>query len=182
MRAFIALPLPSSDAEVLEAMADRLDVGRAVPSENMHLTLAFLGDVPEAELREVAEALETLAPPAFSFRLSGVQSFGPNETGPSLALAVDPVPGALKDLHDRVRSRCHGAGLVLERRRFRPHVTFARLPARLTTEEDNKLAAFLRHEGAMHVDDIPAREVVLYESILTKDGPVYEPLAEFPLA
>lgn len=180
MRAFLALPLPASDAEVLEAMAERLDVGRAVPADNMHLTLAFIGEVPEAELAEAAEALESLAPPAFSFRLSGIQSFGNSQSGHSLALAAEGGE-PLRDLHDRIRSRLHGAGLPLERRRFRPHVTFARLPGRMTPEEDRKLTRFLSSEGDMTIEDIPVREFVLYESILTKAGAVYDPLAEYPL-
>ncbi|SLN67343.1 2',5' RNA ligase family [Roseivivax jejudonensis] len=180
MRAFIALPLPLSDADVLEAMGDRLDVGRVMDPETMHLTLAFLGDVPEADLREVAEALETLAPPAFTYRLSGVTSFGNGQTGHALALSAED-DGRLRDLHDRVRSRCHGAGLPLERRRFRPHVTFARLPGRLDTEEEAKLAAFLKREAHMTVEDVRADRFVLYESVLTKAGAVYDELAEFPL-
>ncbi|SFD73306.1 RNA 2',3'-cyclic phosphodiesterase [Roseivivax sediminis] len=180
MRAFIALPLPPSDAEVLEAMGDRLDVGRTLEPETMHLTLAFIGEVPEADLREAADGLETLAPPAFTYRLSGVQSFGNAQTGYALALAAEG--GApLRDLHDRIRSRLHGAGITLERRRFRPHVTFARLPGRLDPEEERKLADFLKHEANMTVEDIPADRFVLYESFLTKAGAVYEELAEFPL-
>ena len=176
MRAFIALPVPPSDAEVLEAMGDRLGVGRAIPAENAHLTLAFLGHVEEGLLREVADALETLSPPAFDFRLSGIARFGR-----SLALEARG-NAALGDLQARVRSRLVGAGLVLERRRFRPHVTFARLPERLTPEEEARLAAFLARENTMAISAIPAREVVLYESILTRDGAVYEPLAEFALS
>ncbi|MFD1341538.1 RNA 2',3'-cyclic phosphodiesterase [Litorisediminicola beolgyonensis] len=175
MRAFIALPLPPSDAEVLAAMGERLGFGRAVPEENMHLTLAFLGEVEEPELRDLAEGLETLTSPGLAARLSGIGSYGP-----ALALAADG-GGALTDLQARVKSRCHGAGLVLERRRFRPHVTFARLPRRLSPEEERKLAGFLSVEGAMVLDHVPFPELVLYESHLTKDGAIYEPLAEFPL-
>ncbi len=176
MRAFIALPIPPSDAEVLEAMGDRLGVGRTIPSENAHLTLAFLGDQPEATLREAADALETLAPPAFSFDLMGIASFG-------TALALEAQGGAaLSDLQARVKSRLVGAGLPLERRRFRPHVTFARLPERMTLEDEGKLGRFLARENTMAIRDIPADEVVLYESILTRDGAIYEPLAEFALS
>ncbi|ETX15212.1 2'-5' RNA ligase [Roseivivax halodurans JCM 10272] len=181
MRAFIALPLPPSDADVLEAMGDRLGFGRVIPSENVHLTLAFLGDVPEADLAEIAEGLESLSPAAFTYRLSGVRSFGNSHGGHALAMGAEG--GApLKDLHDRVRSRLYGAGMPLERRRFRPHVTFARLPGRLTIEEEGKLKAFLEREAHMAIEDIPADRFTLYESILTKDGSVYEPLVEYPLA
>ncbi|MHA6346150.1 RNA 2',3'-cyclic phosphodiesterase [Roseivivax sp. CAU 1761] len=181
MRAFLALPLPLSDAEVLEAMGERLGVGRTVPAENMHLTLAFLGEVPAAELAEAAAALEDLAPPRFSYRLAGVTSFGNAQRGHAVALAAEG--GApLRDLHDRVRSRLAGAGLALERRRFRPHVTFARIGGRRSPEEESRLEAFLGREADMAVGPIEARRFVLYESILTKAGAVYEELAEFPLA
>lgn len=181
MRAFLALPLPPSDAETLEAMGDRLGVGRPVPADNVHLTLAFLGEVPEADLAEAAQMLETLAPPRFAYRLSGVESFGSPQAGHALALAADG-GAALRDLRDRIRSRLHGAGLAQERRRFRPHVTFARLPGRMSPEEDRRLATFLAREADIALDDVPADRFVLYESILTRDGAVYEPLAEFPLS
>ncbi|MBR9844371.1 MAG: hypothetical protein GYB25_14515 [Rhodobacteraceae bacterium] len=48
------------------ALQDELRVGRKPPEENLHLTLAFLDDQPEAVLSELHEALQAEALPEFS--------------------------------------------------------------------------------------------------------------------
>ena len=76
MRAFIALPLPSSDAAVIEAAQDRLPVGRCTDPETLHLTLAFLGEQPIPVLEDLHEILSALHAPAFDLTLSGFISLG----------------------------------------------------------------------------------------------------------
>lgn len=180
MRAFIALPLPPSDAEVIEALQDRLPVGRLVPPENLHLTLAFLDDQPHNVLEAVHEALETLLAPAFALDLAEFQSLG-GTGGHALALGADGGE-ALRDLHARIRTRLHGCGLDLPRRRFRPHVTLARLPGRMTPEEQAKLGHFLSREGPFALRDIPVTRFALYRSTLHRAGAIHDILAEYPLS
>ncbi len=179
MRAFLALPLPPSDAEVIAAMGDRCPVGRAVAEENIHLTLAFLGDMSKADLSEIHDAMGTIKQQAFSFSLSGIESLG-GHGGHALALGTDG-GAALTQLHDSILSRIHGAGVVLERRRFRPHVTFARLPGKMNSDEQARLGEFLKREGTMSLPDIPATQFTLYESVLTKTGAYYIPLEDYEL-
>ena len=61
MRTFIALDLPPGFADDAAALARRLSAsmeGRFLPRDTYHLTLAFLGDVDEAQLAAAADALE----------------------------------------------------------------------------------------------------------------------------
>ena len=179
MRAFIALPLPSSDAAVIEAAQERLPVGRCTDPETLHLTLAFLGEQPIPVLEDLHEILSALHAPAFDLTLSGFISLG-GDGGHALALEAEASP-ALSDLHARIKSRCAGLGLDLPRRRFRPHVTLARLPGRQSPEDRARLAAFLARENLLRLDGIHIDRFGLYGSTLHRDGARHELLETYPL-
>lgn len=179
MRAFLALPLPEALYDALERLQESIPGGSLIPPENFHLTLAFLGDQPEHALEELHFALEAFRATAFEVRLKGLDTFGtPDPT--NLHVAAEPSP-ALLDLHKRLKSVLHGAGIELERTRFRPHVTLARYSKGLTPEDAIKLGRFLQARANTAFDPFVATEFTLYESIQTKHGSLYEPLASYPL-
>ncbi len=97
--------------------------GRPVPGENLHVTLVFLGNVPERELGCVedaaagarAEPFELVLDRLAWWRQSQVLWLGARETPP----ALDALVGAL-------RERLAGCGLALESRPFRAHMTLMR--------------------------------------------------------
>ena len=50
MRCFLGLALPDPVLDLLERLQEDIPVGRLVPCENLHITLSFLEDQPEARL------------------------------------------------------------------------------------------------------------------------------------
>lgn len=70
MRVFVALPLPEEARRkalrLQQALRERVDpagrLGRLVREENLHLTLAFIGEVPEASARRIAAAMREISP------------------------------------------------------------------------------------------------------------------------
>jgi 2'-5' RNA ligase len=179
IRSFIALPLPSATAYALEALQRGLPLARPVPAEDMHLTLAFLDDQPEHLLREVAEALDTIHAAPVAVRLSGITVLGGKHPG---AIAVNADGGeALERLQARVARTVRDAGLELERRRFRPHVTIFRLSKRAETIETARIQSWIDRNGQFPAMEFTAPEMVLYRSILHKSGAAYDRLAEYPL-
>ncbi|MGY9049383.1 hypothetical protein P775_21310 [Puniceibacterium antarcticum] len=176
MRCFIALPLPDSDIAVLEALQNRLPFGRHVPAENLHLTLAFLDEQPMETLEEIHETLESLRATRFSLTLNGLDGYG----GQSLAINAEGGP-ALLELHKRIRSRLHGIGLQLDRRRFRPHVTLAQLPAQTNSDQQDRLAKFLLRESSLKMTDIPIHSFALYSSRPHITGAEHDELCRYPL-
>jgi 2'-5' RNA ligase len=64
MRAFLALPIPEDTVAALCAVQARIPFGRPVPEDNLHLTLAFLGDVGEDVLNDLHDILSSTALPA----------------------------------------------------------------------------------------------------------------------
>ena len=122
MRLFIAIELskPMKDA-LINAQNEMYDAGvrgNYTPEENLHLTLAFIGEVPAAE--PVLEALSTVSFTPFELMLEGLGSFG------DLWWAgMRPSP-PLAALARRVRHALAEGGVPFDRKRFSPHVTLLR--------------------------------------------------------
>jgi len=178
MRAFVAIPVPEDIRDRLEALQADLGVGRLSDPDTFHVTLAFLGEEPVERIEAAHEAFETLRAAPFAIRLDGLGTFGGREAK-TLHVAVAPSEQLLA-LHRKVRSLLHGAGLMPDRERFRPHVTLARF--RPGEAGDPRLARFLTRHAAFGSAPFPVTEVVLYRSHLTSRGAIHEALAEYPLA
>lgn len=174
MRLFIALSLPETARATLEALQARFPVGRTVPFDNLHLTLAFLGDRTEEEAEAIHEGLQTLRSPAQRLTLSNGTVLG-GRHGQAIALEADGGDD-LTTLHNRVLSRLRGAGIAPERRRFRPHVTLSRMGGR---ENAGPVLAVL---ASATVGPFVCDAVSLYASTLHPDGAVHEELSRYPLA
>ncbi|MBF9057833.1 RNA 2',3'-cyclic phosphodiesterase [Rhodobacterales bacterium HKCCSP123] len=178
MRAFLALAIPEEVTDALVRLQSAIPFGKAVPEENLHLTLAFLGDAPEEALEDLHGMLEAMRTGPVDIRFTALDSFTEMERGLVFA-AVDRTE-ALQALHDRVAALCRSAGLELPRRRFRPHVTLMRANRRPAGPTRDRLAAMM---GPL--PDMPgftARALTLYQSTLTPRGAVHEPLARYLLA
>lgn len=178
MRAFVALDLPEAARAALLALQAGLRVGRIVPEDNLHLTLAFLGDIPDSQAFDLAEALHTATLPAASLALHGLDLFGPKRAA---VLAAKGEGAGLEALHAKVMRTAREAGIALPRRRFRPHVTLARLPRDLGARSEATLADFLALNARFDVAPTPAPGLTLYRSHLRQSGALYEPLAEVSL-
>ena len=180
IRAFVALPLPVETTEGLARIQQKAPLGRPVPEANMHLTLAFLGDIPPDGVEDLAEALAGIdPPPRFDIRLDGLAFFGGQPPG-VLAATVRPDP-VLEALHDAVLRAARAAGLTVKRQRFRPHVTLLRLPRPLRAEDEAALARFMGKHAASFAAEFTAEEFCLYRSILRREGARHEELAFFEL-
>lgn len=169
MRAFIALKLPPRFADEVFALSRRLALavkGRFMPRENHHLTLAFLGDVYEAEARDAVVALDRACAGLGPVRLraDGLGRFGrPSDATLWLGVVLAP---ELRDLVERLRGELDACGLDYDRKPFRPHITLARR-ARLP-KGDLPTLEFPN-------DDV-ACEVVLFKSVLDSEGATYKEL------
>lgn len=97
--------------------------GKPVPSEKIHLTLAFLGEVEAARLADARDAARGVAFEPFSFALDRVGSFRAARVAWAGA-AVTPEPIAA--LQSALAARLHSAHFRREERPFAPHATLAR--------------------------------------------------------
>ena len=179
MRVFTAIGLPDAAADDLEQLQYDLPAGRAVPRENLHLTLSFLGDQDDTALEAAHDALSNIRLPAFDVQMAGLDFLGGNK--PSLICAnLLPNPG-LTDLAAKVRSTLHGAGLMFERKKFRPHVTLARLPKRVDPGDQVRLQHYITRHAGFAPLSFAADHFALFRSDLHHSGAIYTELATYPL-
>ncbi|MEZ5777468.1 MAG: RNA 2',3'-cyclic phosphodiesterase [Paracoccaceae bacterium] len=179
MRAFLAIPIPDDVAGRLEDIQSDLPFGRLVPAENLHLTVAFLGEQPWEALRDLHDALEAFSSPRFTVSFGPLGTFGGSAPS-SLHAEVDPA-AALRALHAKLRGVLHATGIATERRRFRPHVTLARFRPRMEPTDQARLARFLTAHAAAPIPSFEACALTLFRSTLRPDGAVHDALAEYPL-
>ena len=122
MRLFIAIRLSDEMKDALvhaqNELYDRGVRGRFTAEENLHLTLAFLGEVPDAE--PVLDALSDVSFKPFEITLEGIGCFG------DLWWAGLKESAALDALARKVRHALAERELPFDRKRFSPHITLIR--------------------------------------------------------
>jgi 2'-5' RNA ligase len=135
MRLFAAIELDAAaraaiaeEQQRLAAMfRDRGAAPRFVTPEHMHLTLVFIGEVPEERAPSiVAAASEPIPMSPFAVAFGGIGAFPPRGAPRVLWLGVaDGAPEVMR-LQSVVASRLEVAGVAREARAFHPHLTLAR--------------------------------------------------------
>ncbi|MEJ6390963.1 RNA 2',3'-cyclic phosphodiesterase [Gymnodinialimonas ulvae] len=177
MRSFIALPMEDAAVDALISAQAHLPFGKAVPEDNLHLTLAYLGDVPEPVLETLHDLLDSARLPAPDITFGALGTFAEMERG--LVFAEVRSNDALTALHARIAQMARQAGAEVPRRRFRPHVTLMRANRQPQGPARDRLAAALGIRCA--IPGFTARRMCLYQSTLTPQGAVHDIMADYPL-
>ncbi|MBM3619796.1 MAG: RNA 2',3'-cyclic phosphodiesterase [Alphaproteobacteria bacterium] len=177
-RLFVALPIPEDVADRLSALQGGVPDANWVPSENFHITLAFLGEVDGGMTEDIHEALVTIDGPILDIALSGVDHFVDGQQPRALYAGVVQ-EDRLTRLREKVVRVLRGEGARIERGKFRPHVTLAHFNRR--AEIGHHLAQFVASHSLFRAGPFEVDRFALYSSTLRPDGSVYEIEAEYPL-
>lgn len=177
IRAFLALPIPDMVRSPLTVQQFLLPVARKLPPENLHLTLVFLGEVPEPLLEDAHDGFAAIRIPPFSLTLQGLGLFG--GTKPHVVWAGVAPSEPLQRLQAKAERVARMAGIAVDARRFTPHVTLAR-PGAMTPDERLRLERTVG-ETVFRSAEWLVDEMVLYRSTLGKAGSHYDELARYPL-
>ena len=164
MRLFVAIELSDAVKDALieaqNRMYDRGVRGSYTQEENLHLTLAFIGEYAEAE--PVVDALSAVSFSAFVLALDSFGCFG------DLWWAGLRASPALDALARRVRYALAEQGIPFDRKRFSPHITLLR-------KAKGAVPPLRTQSAEMTVDAF-----TLMRSDRGKNGMIYTPLARFP--
>jgi 2'-5' RNA ligase len=183
-RLFVALDLPEAVRAGIVAWGRRELVDpalRVVPPESLHVTLAFLGYLPEKEIGRLGEIVSGLRSPAPEVRL-GDPVAKPGGRHPRLFALPVGSPGTI-ELQAELEEELVAARLYEpEKRRFWPHVTVARVKPE--GKGSKRPRDVTRRPGGLPKDLLqPARAVRtrLYRSELKPSGAEYRLLAQVEL-
>lgn len=200
IRAFLAIELPPDLRAALstlqqdlkqrcERVVDRHVRVSWVQPASMHLTLKFLGDIPEEMIAPLRTAIEQAASDhrVMQVALSRLGTF-PRPQAPRV-LWAGPLEsweqGAeglrLQALHRAVEEACRAEGLAPEARPFSPHLTIARIK-----EGEREVGQILARSGVLDrpvtLGTLPIGTIILMKSELRPSGSIYTRLWECPLA
>src|SRR5262245_23523767 len=188
-RAFVALLLDETTRTAVGAEIERLrPLSRAVawvPPENLHLTLKFLGQQPDARLDEVRQTLEETAAAVTSFDLTlhGVGAFPGMEHARILWVGVAEGGLPARDLRARVETALEGCGFDREPRQWHPHLTIGRVfdDRRWRREAGPALRGAVADAARRTFGILPVRRVALMRSDLSPRGARYVELESMAL-
>jgi 2'-5' RNA ligase len=180
MRVFIAVDLTNEIRKTLADIQGELRASsssvRWVPPESIHITLKFIGELPEKRLEEIDSAMTGFTWKPFTVTVRGV-GFFPGNRSPRIFWAGLEAP-TMKDMAEELDTRMERIGIDKEKRAFRPHITLAR--ARDTRIDSSLVTAsepYQEHDFGSFVAD----RVYLFRSTLKSSGAVYEKLKEYLL-
>jgi 2'-5' RNA ligase len=189
-RTFIALEmnehLQGHLAGVIRQVAPLLPSVRWVDAYGIHLTLAFLGELDNAQLAEAMAASQETArvAHAFTYRLARLGIFGSPRQPRVIWMGLEEPTGALIALHRSLNLALEQRGFTVDKRPFSPHFTLARVKAPLNAIELQHLQRLLNSEQQhLHpLESYPASRLIVVKSELSRAGAHYTVLQEYALS
>ena len=175
IRLFVAIPLPQNVIEHLLLMQRGVPGARWTTREQFHLTLRFIGNVDERMAAAVDDALAGISAPGFTLALSGIGTFG-GKNPRQLWVGVRDGE-ALCHLQRKTETAMQRIGLEPEGRKFTPHVTLAKLKA----APGGRILDFIADHSLYASAPFDVKEFILYSSVLTPNGSIYQPERHYPL-
>jgi 2'-5' RNA ligase len=184
VRAFVGIDLtPDVRRRLVSARESLKDTGAHVAwvaEPNLHVSLAFLGDISLETVRGVGDLLDGVARETarFVLEIGGMGWFGAVDSPRVVWAGVGAGADAAKVLRARIAAGLPALGVAVEEREFRPHVTVGRVKSSRGRAELCAAVSQFRSGvfGSAAVD-----RMVLFRSILRPHGPEYSVLhvAEF---
>lgn len=184
MRLFIAIPLPPDlAARAAEILPTTLPALRRVKPENLHVTLAFLGQTPDERLGEVTAAATEGAASVGPFTLvfAGAGRFPEGGRIRVVWLAIAEGAPSILELGAGVCAGLRSRGLRFDDRPIAPHLTLARVDEDASAPEAKTVAAALEGLAGPSLR-FEVTEIAVVQSVLSPKGPRYTALATVPLA
>ena len=176
LRVFLALDFDEPVKKQLLRLQERLlGVGadvRWVKDEHIHLTMKFLGDLPDNIAADVCRLSQNVAAEfePFEFTALGAGCFANHGRPRVIWVGVEDPSGSVRRLHDRIETTLAPLGLRRELRAFKPHITLGRVRSARNALE---LRSEVERNKTFRAGTQQAREITIYSSQLSPEGPVH---------
>jgi len=180
IRSFIAIDIDNS--EIIKRITEAQDaLGKSgahlklVEPQNIHVTIRFLGEIPQTLVEKVSEEMKHISFKPFDVHFHGVGAF-PNINRPNVVwIGIGKGAEILSNIFNQLEPGLRGLGFSPDTRGFSPHVTIARVGSGLNRAELVQAIMSLKERefGVLHVNSVK-----LKKSILTPKGPIYSTIYE----
>lgn len=176
MRLFVAVNLPAAEklriAALLDQLRDLQSPVRWLDGESLHITMKFLGEVPETEVPSITSALDRCVANAnvFDVDVSGFGAF-PSVSRPRIFwIGVEP-SNALIELQQNVEAGLERLNFEPEERGYTPHITIGRVPnaAKADGAVVDRMRRIVQYKARVSVESVD-----LMRSHLGRGGARYE--------
>ena len=168
-RLFVAIDLPESKRQSLGNLDPHIPGVRWIDPAQMHLTLAFFGDVADNFDLALRERLRAIEFGAFFLPVVGVGTFPAKGAPKIIWIGVGRAHPHLFQIHKRVHEAALAAGLEPELRPWHPHITIARC----RDVAPQSLRNFLKVNADFDAGMIRVDAFHFYSSRLTTAGPIH---------
>ena len=176
IRLFAAIAIPEEIGTTLLPRQDRLPGARWRPLEALHITLRFIGDVPENLAGDLDAELTTVGGGPLELSLAGVGAFGEGADIHAVWAGVEENDD-LKRLARACEIAARRAGVKAETRAYKPHVTLAYLRRPNPAE----VAAWIQENNLLRTEPFRITSFGLYSSWQSDQGSWYRLEREYPL-
>lgn len=174
MRLFVAIPLPDEVKRHMVELQGEVQGVRWVPTEQMHLTLRFLGDTGEATLQRLCDELVAVAFAPFTFDAAGTGCF-PSRKKPRVLWAGVSAGEELTRLQHEIEQRVQALGFEPENKPFHPHITLGRCKA----ADPGHVSRFLDRNRDRQLGSVAVTSFSLFSSTLGRQGARHTELRVF---
>ncbi len=147
-----------------------------VDSKLFHITLKFLGETPEEKIPVIKKVMEKTVNDfnVFDFDIKGVGIFGSSYRPRVIWLGLERRE-ELKRLGKTIIKSLEEYGFETDSQNFVPHLTVGRIKY---VQNKNKLRKLIDQYKEAFLQNVKVEKIILYESILKREGPQYFPLYE----
>jgi RNA 2',3'-cyclic 3'-phosphodiesterase len=179
IRSFIAIPLDLGIQKTATRLVKRLsqdkDGIKWVPTDNLHLTLKFLGDVDNVEIPRICsliqEACDVIEP--FTMTFTGITALPSLAKARTIASSIDEPTGTLVQLFNSLERKLADIGFRPEPRDYVPHLTLGRIRSG-SRRASQEVLERVEKEKELSLGFMAADTVQLMASFLDKSGPTYQ--------